>query len=283
MENTLSDVRVINTKLRDLKTEDTPIPGIKLAENLRKSLLRLKGRFISEDGKSVNYLQMKESPEFRAYLTDANDLCRVDLSHMSEVERKVFFLNIYNSLTIHGLLEQPALPDSVLSVRQFFKTTAYNIGGHVYSLDDIEHGILRCNNSHPASITPQFPPDDPRLKFICHTLDPRIHFALVCGAKSCPAISVYSVENIDSALDKATRNFCGQEVEIKARGDEIAISKLFQWYRSDFGKDDIDVLKWIQNYLGPSEQDKFSIIVLKLEMMGHVNISYRDYNWTINK
>lgn len=61
-------------------------------------ILRLKGKFISEDGKSVNYMQMKDSPEFSAYLKDANDLCRVDLSHMSEVERKVFFLSILSEM-----------------------------------------------------------------------------------------------------------------------------------------------------------------------------------------
>ena len=35
------------------------------------------------------------------------------------------------------------LPDSVLNVRQFWKNTCYKIGDHVFSLDDIEHGILR--------------------------------------------------------------------------------------------------------------------------------------------
>lgn len=54
----------------------------------------------------------------------------------------VSFQDIYNSLTIHGICEQ-ALPSSVLGVKDFWKTTAYNIGGHVFSLDDIEHGILR--------------------------------------------------------------------------------------------------------------------------------------------
>ena len=56
--------------------------------------------------------------------------------------------DIYNALTIHGLSEREKLPDSVLNVQLFWKTTAYNIGGQTYSLDDIEHGILRgeCYN-----------------------------------------------------------------------------------------------------------------------------------------
>lgn len=57
------------------------------------------------------------------------------------------FLNlltdIYNALTIHGLAERSELPESVLKVQQFWKVTSYNIGGLVYSLDAIEHGVLR--------------------------------------------------------------------------------------------------------------------------------------------
>ena len=35
------------------------------------------------------------------------------------------------------------LPDSVLKIQHFFRTIAYNIGGFVFTPDDIEHGILR--------------------------------------------------------------------------------------------------------------------------------------------
>ena len=52
----------------------------------------------------------------------------------------------------------------------------------MYSLDDIEHGVLRCNRPHPGGDV-MFAKDDPRLEFTMTTLDPRIHFALVCGAK----------------------------------------------------------------------------------------------------
>lgn len=50
---------------------------------------------------------------------------------------------MYNALTIHGLAVGEQLPSSVLEVAGFWSVTCYNIGGLVYSLDDIEHGILR--------------------------------------------------------------------------------------------------------------------------------------------
>lgn len=53
----------------------------------------------------------------------------------------------------------------------------------MYSLDDIEHGVLRGNRPHPSSPEPLLRDGDPRLQFVMSRVDPRIHFALVCGAK----------------------------------------------------------------------------------------------------
>ena len=62
-----------------------------------------------------------------------------------------WFLNddedIYNSLTIHGLSAcDTGVPKSVLEINNFWRKTSYNIGGYIFSLDDIEHGILRGTN-----------------------------------------------------------------------------------------------------------------------------------------
>lgn len=76
--------------------------------------------------------------------------------------------------------------------------------------DDIEHGILRSNAIAPASIgallklpflaRPQFKKGDPRREYVVSPVDPRIHFALVCGAKSCPPIKLYTPDNLDEGL-----------------------------------------------------------------------------------
>ena len=77
---------------------------------------------------------------------------------------------------------------------QFFNTSSYMIGGHQYSLQDIEHGILRGNRKGPGQFKKPFNKGDPRAEAAVHEVDPRIHFALVCGAKSCPPIKTYSAE-----------------------------------------------------------------------------------------
>nr|XP_054757856.1 uncharacterized protein LOC129263970 [Lytechinus pictus] len=116
--------------------------------------------------------------------------------------------------TIHALAVQPELPRTVLEVQDFWKTSSYLIAGQVYSLDDIEHGILRRNKPHPSTKKCCFHDDDPRLAYIVDTLDARIHFALNCGAESCPPISVYTEQNLERALDMAAKNYLNQEITV---------------------------------------------------------------------
>lgn len=67
---------------------------------------------------------------------------------------------------------------------KFWSKMAYKIDDYFFSLDDIEHGVLRSNRPHPSRPDePFFGQNDPRLKFVVKNFDPRIHFALNCGAK----------------------------------------------------------------------------------------------------
>lgn len=63
----------------------------------------------------------------------------------------------------------------------------------------------------------------------------RIHFALNCGAKSCPPIRSYEYSNIDQQLELATLSFLSTETEIDENQKSVRVTKLMQWFRADFG------------------------------------------------
>lgn len=281
-----ADITILNQvmpqKTSSSEKPQTKVSAVELSKKLQTSMLRLKGEFTGTDGQGVDYEKLKLSQQFKEYEELTPQLQNVELDGLSENDKKAFFINLYNALTIHGLARQEILPDSVLNIQQFWKKTSYNVAGHNYSLDDIEHGILRGNKPHPSSMNPQFKPGDPREKFVC-TLDPRIHFALVCGAVSCPAINVYSAANIDKALDDATKNFCRQEVSMFTEVDEIWLSKIFQWYLDDFGKTDLDVIKWTIPYLELSIQQRAWTLLAKLQSYGTVDVKYNEYDWRLNR
>ena len=77
-------------------------------------------------------------------------------------------------------------------------------------------------------------------------LDNRIHFALNCGAESCPPVLFYTADNINVELNIATNNFVNSsEVKYDKSRNSLHISKIFHWYKGDFGGKSgvVDLLK----------------------------------------
>ncbi|MBI1733552.1 MAG: DUF547 domain-containing protein [Candidatus Rokubacteria bacterium] len=145
--------------------------------------------------------------------------------------RLAFWINVYNALARHGLAAL-AVRRTVWEVWNFFGRVRYRVGGYTFSLDDIEHGVLRGNRARRLPPWPAFRRGDRRAVLAVVPPDPRIHFALNCGARSCPPLAVYRAEQVDRQLDLATRSFLAQEVALE--GDRIVCSKLLKWYRADF-------------------------------------------------
>ena len=57
---------------------------------------RLKGEFILEDGKGVDYVKIKSSALFKEYVEQlAPQLQYVNLDNISENEKKAFFISIF--------------------------------------------------------------------------------------------------------------------------------------------------------------------------------------------
>lgn len=73
----------------------------------------------------------------------------------SEQEKIAFFINCYNILNLHSLVEwkrtKGRLTMTALERTDFFNLYKYNIGGCNYSLNDIEHGVLRGNDNFGVS------------------------------------------------------------------------------------------------------------------------------------
>ena len=196
-------------------------------------------------------------------------------------DRLVFWINLYNALIIDAVIAF-GVKESVQAVRGFFWRAAYNIGGRRYSAHDIEHGILRANAAYPAIPGRHFGSRDPRRQYSLTTLDARVHFTLVCAARSCPPIAVYDADHIEEKLDMATRTFVnGGGVTINPQEKVIWLSKIFQWYAPDFGAAPLGLghrrplLSFIGRYLAGSVSQAI------LQASGW-HIRFRPYDWRLN-
>lgn len=152
---------------------------------------------------------------------------------LTGTDRKAFWINLYNGLTNYLIISQ-GIRESVWELPGFFKALKVSVGGFTLSLDDIEHGILRCNGARRNGKPSQFAKDDPKLGLMVKAFDPRIHFALNCGSISCPPVAFYTATNIDSELALAEENFVRQEFVVDHQHKEIRCSEIFVWYREDF-------------------------------------------------
>jgi hypothetical protein len=239
----------------------------------------LKGRFIDGESGSVHYRAIRGSKEFEEYKELTRRLKSFDLRDLRTREQRLaFWINIYNTAVIHGVIEL-GLEQSVKEFPRFFDRVTYEIGGYRFSLNEMEHGILRGNRRHPYGILRPFGKKDSRLEFIVIPLDLRIHFALVCGAQSCPPIGFYEAPEIDFQLRLAAQSFINSsQVEIRPQEGTLFISRIFKWYGSDFGKSREGVLDTLLNFLDEGERKEF----LK-KNRDRVRIKYQPYDWNLNQ
>jgi hypothetical protein len=246
---------------------------------LTLAMADLKARFIDPEKGLVHYRAVRGSEEFERYKDLTRGLKSIDLRSLQERnQRLAFWINIYNTAVIHGVIEL-GLEKSVKEFSGFFDRVMYEIGGFHFSLNEMEHGILRGNRTRPYGILKPFRKKDPRTEFAIIPLDPRIHFALVCGARSCPPISFYDAEQIDFQLQLAAESFVNSsQVKVLLEERIIFISKIFKWYKTDFGGSDRALIDLLLKSLDEGEKKTFL-----QENRDKVKIQYQPYDWNLNQ
>lgn len=152
---------------------------------------------------------------------------------LSDEQKKAFWINIYNAYTQIILSKNP---DQYKKRSSFFGSKQIDIAGKELSLDDIEHGILRHSKIKWSLgyFNKWFPSSFEKMNRV-KRLDYRIHFALNCGAKSCPPIAFYKPEQLNKQLDMATKVYLKGECEYKENENIVYVPALMGWFRHDFG------------------------------------------------
>lgn len=173
--------------------------------------------------------------ETAEYITKLQQMSMDELrsSIKTDDEKKAFWINLYNAYTQVALKSNP---DQYKKRSRFFGKKQVNIAGEQFSLDDIEHGILRRSKIKWSLGYFNKPfPNKTEKALRVDRLDYRLHFALNCGAKSCPPIAYYNPESIDQQLDLATKAYLKGEAEYDAQSNTVHLPAIMSWFRRDFG------------------------------------------------
>ncbi|XWS23840.1 hypothetical protein CRYUN_Cryun28dG0049600 [Craigia yunnanensis] len=139
--------------------------------------------------------------------------------------------------------------------------------------------FARGNQRPPYNLLKPFGVKDKRSQVALLYSEPLIHFALVCGTQSGPALRCYSPGDIDKELMDAARDFLRAGGLIVDLCGKVAYAcKILRWFSDDFGKNEIEVLKHASNYLKPTDSEAL------LGMLSDVQLKviYQPYDWGLN-
>ncbi len=211
--------------------------------NLIIALIALAGISDNLEAQSQDYLQL--SYEMLGELKEERQIdSQVDLLKSATMEelreqldtddkKYAFWINIYNAYILHILRADSTLYDDR---RDFFKKKQFTIAGQEMSFADVEHGIIRrsqlqyflgyIRNPFAPRYQRKLRPDDKEY---------RVHFALNCGAKSCPPIEILKADELEAQLNKLTETYLKKFTQYDSAKNEVTTTPLTSWFRGDFG------------------------------------------------
>ncbi|HIP36272.1 MAG TPA: DUF547 domain-containing protein [Crocinitomix sp.] len=164
-------------------------------------------------------------------------------------EKMAYYINMYNAYTVQFIISKYPVKSP--------KDVSYS-GKDIWHLKLVELGNKKLTLTMVEDILRGYG-------------DPRIHFAINCGAVSCPKLlnRAYKAETLNKDLTTQTKNFINNSTKNIIREKKIQISKIFEWYAVDFKTEKTGVIDFINKYS-------------KVQISPKAKIEYLPYSWALN-
>ena len=247
-------------------TSDTPheaetatlLTGTETSEEMMAHYADFLTKYISQtDG--INFVaygdvSAADHAILKAYIADLEATGPAELSRDEEM---AFWFNLYNAKTIDIILD--AYPvSSIRKLGSFYsgpwddKNMTVNGVGEM-SLNDVEHGTLRANWD-----------------------EPRIHYAVNCASYGCPNLKAtpWTAETLEADLTQAATDYINHPRGVRVENGRVTASKIFNWYKEDFGGDRASILAHARLYARGE---------LKTALDTATTINGFEYNWDLNE
>lgn len=210
---------------------------------------------------SVKYRSIKSSPkELETYIHRLSDVSKAEFDNFTEPQKLSFLINAYNAFTVTLIVNNYPV-SSIKKIGSWFSTPwkiqFFKLFGELHALDDIEHEMIR--------------------KWFN---EPRIHFALVCAARSCPALrnEAYIGERLEQQLTDAARTFLQDKDRnyFDASNKTLYLSSIFKWYGDDFNKTYRSARRFASTFIGRTNEE------VNLIADDATSLEYLSYDWSLN-
>lgn len=243
---------------------------------------------VSADG-LVDYgrLAGARADDFAAVLAAVEQFDAAALT--TDAEKLAFFLNAYNVRMLKNILDAPEVENIETDDRfgAFFRTP-FRVAGFDMTLNQIENGILRLQDSVDGQPLPE------GLRALRPSaLDPRLHVGLNCAAVSCPRLrrEAFTPERVDEQLDAALSDFADDDRFATVDGSTITLTTLLDWFGEDFDASGQPVGDFFLAAMSPSRPGYATLrpilegrdaVALRTYVLGTPGVSFV-YDWTVNR
>ncbi|MFP4599625.1 MAG: DUF547 domain-containing protein [Persicimonas sp.] len=208
-------------------------------------------KYVDANGQ-VDYAAWHESKKDRARL-DAflDEVAKAKPDTRSKKAQLAFYINAYNAVVLDSVLDKWPVK-SVMKEDGFFKKQEHTVADKKLTLDALKHKLIR-----------------PRFK------EPRIHFVLVCAAKSCPRLrqTPMTEKNLEASLEAAAKEFIPKATKVS--GKKVTTSQLFNWFSDDFKAAEGSVEAYLAKYVDGKAK--------KVLESGEAKVEFSEYDWAINE
>jgi hypothetical protein len=152
-------------------------------------------------------------------------MASIDPRDYRKLEQKAYWLNLYNALTLQSLLK--VYPVTAVDRDKLSRKRRVSVAGKKLSVADIDQRILR-----PI------------------WQDYKMVFGLSCAAVGCPAIHdrAFTALNTNRLLKQYAREFINHPRGLTVSKDELRVSRIFSWYRDEFGGEDRQLIRLFTHY-----------------------------------
>lgn len=213
----------------------------------------LLNEYVNEDG-FIDYKGiLSEKVKFENYLELLSN--NAPANSWNENEKLAYWINVYNAFTVKLIIDNYPLASikdlnptlSIPTVNTVWTKESFKIGGENFSLDRVEHKILRDEFE-----------------------EPRIHFAINCASFSCPVLraEAFKAEKIEMQLAEQARSFINDPQRNKITENAVELSKIFNWFGGDFKKGQT-LIQFLNKYS-------------EVKISDNAEVDFMDYQWSLN-
>lgn len=262
------------------------------------------------DALLTKYVNTSGGVDYQGFAKDEAELDSFIAAHAAldpvswdDKAKTALYINLYNAVMIKNLLRHAKENKIDVASAQFTSLKINDIkvpGGNIWNgdykvklagldvhLDNIEHDLIRGKAGGDLK------------KLKVSVLDPRIHAAVNCAARSCPRVreKAYRPANIDEMLTENMKEYMSTEAQFAKLSDsKLKANQIVFWYYEDFEEHGVKVDKnggagtWLSQFVTPEAKDAdWKIKHLKENFNDRGKISLKlssafdfHYNWQVN-